>query len=418
MNNNKTSLTFIDLFAGAGGLSEGFIRKGFKPLAHIEKDKDACLTLKTRLAYHHLKNNNKINIYIKYLKKEITREQLYKKVPQKLLDTIINSEISENSIQKIFSIVDNNLKSFNIKNIDVIIGGPPCQAYSLIGRGVSKDSMKGDSRNYLYKLYARFLKHYTPKIFVFENVLGLQSAEKGKHFKNLQAYFKRIGYNLDAKVLNASDFNVLQNRKRIVLIGWKKDLNINYPNFKNITNKHTINDIFFDLKVIKPGESKGVFKYSKASNEYLDSTLIRNGLDFYTQHVSRPHNSNDLEIYKYVIYKWNKAKKRIKYTDLPKKNRTQNNITAFLDRFKVVDCSGISHTIVAHIAKDGHYYIHPDIKQLRSISIREAARIQSFPDDYFFEGSRTSAFKQIGNAVPPLVSFSISKALKNQLSNI
>ena len=105
----------------------------------------------------------------------------------------------------------------------------------------------------------------------------------------------------------------------------------------------------------------------------------------------------------------------MKYDELPKRLQTHNNIKAFLDRYKVVDPTGHSHTVVAHIAKDGHYYIYPDPKQVRSISVREAARIQSFPDDYFFEGGRTAAFKQIGNAVPPLMAQAIAKELTNLL---
>jgi DNA (cytosine-5)-methyltransferase 1 len=404
-------LNYIDLFAGAGGLSEGFIRQGFQPVAHIEMDKDACFTLKTRLAFHYLKNNNKLDTYVNYLIGEISRNELYKVIPEDLLNTVINKEITEKTINDIFNTIDKSLKKSGKEKVDIIIGGPPCQAYSLIGRGVSKNSMKNDKRNYLYKLYARFLIKYNPKLFIFENVLGLKSAENGLHFKNMQSYFKRIGYNLKYKILNASDFGVLQNRKRIILIGWHKSINFDYPDFEKIKCKTTIKDIFNDLDKIKPGEDKGKFKYSKLSNDYLNKYGIRNGFDFYTQHITRPHNKNDLDIYKYAITKWNNGE-RIKYTDLPLKNRTQKNLTAFLDRFKVVDNDGISHTLVAHIAKDGHYYIHPDINQLRSISIREAARIQSFPDDYFFEGSRTSAFKQIGNAVPPLMANILANILK------
>lgn len=408
-------LNYIDLFAGAGGLSEGFIRQGFQPVAHIEMDKDACFTLKTRLAYHYLKNNKKFDIYVNYLKGEITREELYKEVPDELLNTVINKEISDKTIKGIFETIDNSLKKVVKEKVDLIIGGPPCQAYSIVGRSRDKNRMKFDERNYLYKLYARFLQQYKPSFFIFENVLGLKSAEKGLHFNNIQQYFKRLRYNVEYKVLNASHFGVLQNRKRIIIVGWNKNIDFSYPEFEKVESNAKIKDIFNDLKKIKPGENKGIFKYSSLSNDYLNKYEIRNGLDFYTQHITRPHNENDLEIYKFAIDKWNSDKKRIKYTDLPLKNRTQKNITTFLDRFKVVDFDSISHTLVAHISKDGHYYIHPDINQLRSISVREAARIQSFPDDYFFEGSRTSAFKQIGNAVPTLMALHFAYNIKNEL---
>ena len=120
-------------------------------------------------------------------------------------------------------------------------------------------------------------------------------------------------------------------------------------------------------------------------------------------------------VYKYAINQWNTEGVRLKYPELPERLKTHKNTKSFLDRFKVVNGKGISHTVVAHIAKDGHYYIHPDIQQCRSISVREAARIQSFPDDFYFEGSRTAAFTQIGNAVPPLMAFAIAQKIKELL---
>ena len=406
------SATFIDLFAGAGGLSEGFIRAGYTPVAHIEMDKDACYTLQTRIAYHFLKGQNKIDTYIKYLKGEITREKLYEEVPENLLNTVINEEITDKTIAGIFKKISVNRRKLKQEQIDVIIGGPPCQAYSNIGRSVHENGMKDDERNYLYKMYGRFLKKYKPKLFIFENVPGIKTANDGQHFKNLKKYFKRIGYELDGKILNAADFGVLQNRKRIIIIGWRKSLDFKYPEFEKIEYKAIINDILCDLKPLKPGETDIKGEYVSNSTEYLTKFEIRNGINFYTQHIARPHKENDLKIYELTINKWFKEGVRLKYPDLPKENRTQKNLDSFLDRFKVIDKNGNSHTLVAHIAKDGHYYIHPDIEQLRSISVRESARIQSFPDDYYFEGSRTSAFKQIGNAVPPLMGEKIANEIR------
>ena len=160
-----------------------------------------------------------------------------------------------------------------------------------------------------------------------------------------------------------------------------------------------------------------IAKYTMPINEYQKKVEARNGVDFVTQHITRNHNERDLEIYSIAVEKWMNDKARLKYNDLPKRLQTHNNTSTFLDRYKVVDPYGHSHTMVAHIAKDGHYYIYPDKKQVRSISVREAARIQSFPDDYFFEGGRNSAaFKQIGNAVPPLMAHAIAKTfLANKL---
>ena len=401
---------FIDLFAGASGMSEGFVKAGFNPISHIEMDEQACYTIKTRSAYHYLKNKGKINIYYDYLKGKINRDELYNSVPKRIIDSVLNIEITDNSINHIFEHIDNLKKN---KPIDLIIGGPPCQAYSLIGR--HQKEIEKDPRNKLYIQYGRFLKKYQPKAFVFENVPGMISANKGKHFKNLKAYFKRLGYKVYYNTLNASDYGVLQARKRIIIVGWKKEDDFGFPEIEKIINNYSVNDIFSDLPILKPGDSLKIAKYDSIINEYLERFELRNGTDFTTQHIARPHNERDLTIYAYAINIWNKKNIRLKYPDLPEKLRTHKNLTSFIDRFKVVNGDGFSHTIVAHIAKDGHYYIHPDKKQCRSISVREAARIQSFPDDFFFEGSRTAAFKQIGNAVPPLMSYAIAKEMKKLL---
>jgi DNA (cytosine-5)-methyltransferase 1 len=406
-------LNFIDLFAGASGMSEGFIKAGLNPISHIEMDKYACDSIKTRAAYHFLTKNGKEEFYIDYLKGEISREELYNQVPKKVLDSVLNIEITDDSIKSIFSKID---KTLNDRKVDLIIGGPPCQAYSLLGR--HHENIENDPRNKLYIQYGRFLKKYEPKAFVFENVPGLLSANKGQHFKNLKAYFRKIGYEVYHDTLNAADYGVLQARKRIIIVGWKKNNDYGFPEIKKIAEEFTVNDIFKDLPKLKPGDALKVAEYKVPKNDYLQKFELRNGVDFVTQHISRPHNERDLKIYKTAIKKWNKNEERLKYPDLPKELKTHKNETSFTDRYKVVNGNGVSHTVVAHIAKDGHYYIHPDIKQCRSISVREAARLQSFPDDFFFEGSRSAAFKQIGNAVPPLMANAIAKSMKKHLCQI
>jgi DNA (cytosine-5)-methyltransferase 1 len=403
-------INFIDLFAGASGMSEGFIKAGFNPISHIEMDKEACDSIKTRSAYHFLVKDKKVNIYNDYLKGIITREELYNQVPKKILDAVLNIEITDDSIKSIFSKIDNTLEN---QKIDLIIGGPPCQAYSLLGR--HQENIENDPRNKLYIQYGRFLKHYEPKAFVFENVPGLLSANKGQHFKNLKAYFRKIGYEVYHDTLLASDYGVLQARKRIIIVGWKKDQDFGFPEIKKIIEAYTVNNVLEDLPTLKPGEALKIAKYTQIKNEYLEKFELRNGVDFVTQHISRPHNDRDLKIYKTAINKWDNGQERLKYPDLPIELKTHKNESSFTDRYKVVNGNGVAHTIVAHIAKDGHYYIHPDVKQCRSISVREAARLQSFPDDFYFEGSRSAAFKQIGNAVPPLMAYAIAKSMKNLL---
>ena len=404
-------LRYIDLFAGAGGLSEGFIQAGYKPVAHVEMNKDACDTIKTRTSYHWLKENKKSKIYIDYLKSENkNKEDLWKSIPDHLINAVINKEISDSTLPEIFKIID---KELNGKKVDLIIGGPPCQAYSVAGR--ARKDMKDDPRNHLYKHYVKFLEKYKPKMFVFENVPGILSAKNGEYLSKIFKAVRDVGYEVaipPKNYLNAKDFGVLQDRKRVIIIGWKKELNLKYPEFETSENNFQIlKDLFADLKPLKNGQGTlNAVEYHKSTTDYLRKTSIRNGLEFVTQHISRPNNDNDLEIYQIAIEQWNIGK-RLNYADLPKRLIKHSNTESFTNRFQVVNGKGVSHTVVAHIAMDGHYYIHPDKKQNRSISVREAARIQSFPDDYFFEGSRTAAFKQIGNAVPPLMAQKIAQKI-------
>jgi DNA (cytosine-5)-methyltransferase 1 len=407
-------MNFIDLFSGAGGLSEGFITAGFNPIAHVELDSHACNTLETRLVYHKLKEEKNLGHYYDYLKGKDCRNNFIKNFGAKhLTETVLNIGIGGKNNDYIFNKIDELAGS---NEIDLIIGGPPCQAYSLVGRARDSEGMKNDPRNFLYKEYAKFLKNYRPKAFVFENVLGLETADGGKYLKNMQKYFRSIGYNLDYEIQNSENFGVLQKRRRVILIGWRKDIDFKYPTFDFVSNDFKVRDLLSDLKSLKPGEQKIITKYKSTTTGYLDQFKLRNGVDFVTQHIARPHNNRDLEIYKIAIKKW-KKNERLKYPDLPQELKTHKNEKSFLDRFKVVNANGLSHTMVAHIAKDGHHYIYPDLKQVRSLSVREAARIQSFSDDFFFEGGRSAAFRQIGNAVPPLMAQEIAKKIKKNLIN-
>ena len=408
-------MNYIDLFAGAGGLSEGFTSIGFNPIAHVEMNYDACQTLKTRAVYYYLKQNGKMDEYKKYLCGEISKDELYGLVPEIVLKSVIHQTMSAENMPELFELIDDLKTEQHIDQVDLIVGGPPCQAYSLVGRAVKSDNMVGDPRNYLYKLYIEVLKKYTPTMFVFENVPGLLTANGGQYFEDMKKAFKAAGYTIDHAVLNAKSFDVLQDRRRVILIGWKKDLHYKYPSFVEKTPAYKVADLLSDLPKIQSGESNNSYATKKFS-AYLETTGIRKKDDILTWHVARPHISRDRKIYKEVITAWFKDKKRIKYTDLPEELCTHRNRTAFLDRFKVVASDlPTCHTMMAHISKDGHYFIHPDIDQARSITVREAARIQSFPDDFYFEGSRTAAFTQVGNAVPPLMARGIAEKIKEML---
>jgi DNA (cytosine-5)-methyltransferase 1 len=414
-------LNYIDLFAGAGGLSEGFISAGFEPIAHVEIDQAACFTLRTRTAYHYLKSVKKYDIYVSYLKGEITRKELYSHIPDDLLNAVINLPIGSDFNPSIHKTIE---KLLGKKEVDLIIGGPPCQAYSLVGRARSANGMSGDPRNYLYVQYAKYLEKYNPKMFVFENVLGLKSAKDGLYLRNMEKLFLKKGYNMKLFTVEANNFGVLQNRKRIIIIGWKESLSVAIPNLESIRKNADckVKSIFDDLPKIQAGEGTDKFlNYITKTNNYLNQSFIRNGIDILTQHIARPHTKQDKEIYRIAVDKWNSKKERLNYNDLPERLKTHQNRSSFFDRFKVVAADELhSQTVVAHIAKDGHYYIHPDIEQNRSITVREAARLQSFPDDYYFEGvkegaNRTAAFKQIGNAVPPLMAKVIAEKIKEIL---
>ena len=417
MGMNKL-LTYVDLFAGASGLAEGFRQAGFQPVAHVERDENACLTIKTRIAYHYCKENNLDDFYKEYYYGKIGRDIFYSAIPFDKTDTVINEDISNDNFDLIISKIDIAKKQIDINEIDVIIGGPPCQAYSVRGRKANEHKKKYDQRIYYYKLYARFLRELKPKLFVFENVPGLLSFEDGYIFDDLRKTLVNEGYILEFKILNASDFGVLQDRKRIIIIGWKKELTFSYPLFEKIHYDAMVNDLLSDLPSLKSGSNNPPLFYADKLNSYLEKSEIRNGYRKVSLHNTRPHNSIDLEIYKRAIELWNDKHERLKYNSLPKRLRTHKNIEGFLDRFKVVAGNAkYSHTLIAHIAKDGHYYIHPDVDQCRSISVREAARIQSFPDNFIFEGPRTSAFTQIGNAVPPIMAKKIAYQIKKCMEN-
>jgi DNA (cytosine-5)-methyltransferase 1 len=412
-------LRFLDLFAGGGGLSEGFIRAGFQPVAHVEMDPSACYTLKTRMARHWLVENNREEIYYDYLNRKISRDDFYEKVPGNMLSSVINKEIGENTIKEIFKVIDEIVGN---NHINLIIGGPPCQAYSLIGRSSDSRKMANDTRNYLYKYYALFLQKYKPAYFVFENVLGLLSAKNKKgelYLDQMRNLFKKNGYETEYKILCASDYGVLQKRKRIILIG-KRDGETGFYHEPAILSSNVlVNEIFSDLPFLSAGG--GSDKPCKPRNykgQWLYQSKIKNTDYPMTLHQARSHTRIDLEIYRRVVRAWNNGHKRLDYNSLPASLKTRKNLTAFTDRYKVVEGDlNYCHTILAHIAKDGHYYIHPDIAQNRSITPREAARLQSFPDDYFFEAekeysSRDAVFRQIGNAVPVLMAEKIALKLK------
>lgn len=415
-------MRYLDLFAGAGGLSEGFFRAGFEPVAHVELSEAACYTLKTRAAFHYLEQTENYNPYIQYTSGQISRKDFYSNIPEDILKTVICEEISAKTLKSIFSRID-ELKGNG--PIDLIVGGPPCQAYSVMGRSRDPNGMLHDKRNYLFSFYVKFLEHYQPEYFVFENVLGLKSAkdENGYHYLRMMTEaFDKAGYKIDLRTLDASKFGVPQNRKRIIIVGKRTNeetFEFAWPEEHPIQT--LVSDVFIDLPFINAGQ--GDVYHCNTHEIPADSWLYESGIKSripnmpLTYFCSRTHKDRDLEIYRIAVSKWNQSNERLRYSDLPNYLKTHKNQESFLDRFKVVAANkNASQTVVAHIAKDGHYYIHPDINQNRSLTPREAARLQTFPDDYYFESisgkpSRTDAYRQIGNAVPVKLATVIAEQL-------
>ncbi len=386
--------TFIDLFAGCGGLSEGFYRKGYKALLHLDIDRAACQTLKRRMEYY------------KYSKEEIENAVLCADITS---EGIINE-------------IDNRIH----EPVDIIIGGPPCQAFSTVGRAVSPDSMNSDPRNYLFENYLQILNHVKPKMFIFENVKGLLSAHpKGiKIFdiivREMSKTYKIVS---DPKtiLLNAADYGVPQIRERVILIGVRKD--IDYIKTKDIyasikkTNSEngielpkyiTVGEAISDLPELQAGEGEEVQKEKKnrKMNGYLTRISNQSGLVY--NHVARKHNDADRERYRILSAHgdW-----QLKDLQTVRPDLIHHDPKHFGNRYTVQESGKPGRTVVAHLYKDGNLFIHPDPKQARTFTVREAARIQSFPDDFIFEGSRTDQYKQVGNAVPPLMAETFATAL-------
>jgi DNA (cytosine-5)-methyltransferase 1 len=441
-------LLALDLFSGAGGLTEGFARNKFDIIAHVEKDYWACETLRTRLLFHELEAQGNLDPYWSYCSQR--RDQRLKAMDRSMLINAIGLEranlILDCVIQETFGIPENPPGAVSaemvieiiqkkypiVDRVDLIIGGPPCQAYSLVGRGRMKENALSDSRNYLFRYYVQMVDKYKPEIFIMENVPGIITAHQGAILSSIRSDFKDIGYefytgmNKDDKdnVLDARDYGVPQKRKRMIMIGAKSRSRLpmdiyrtlyskRYPesSLMNGENISTI-DVIGDLPVIQNGQGvNNLDEYPVLTmhpSKY--QTQMRNSSNGVMNHIARPHSPNDLAIYRIAIDESLKGNK-INYCDYPEEYRTHKNLASFADRYKVHTGEATPHTIVAHLSKDGHYNIHPDITQCRSFTVREAARVQSFPDNYKFEGPRTAQYVQVGNAVPPLLSQAIANAV-------
>lgn len=449
---HKKTFYAIDLFAGCGGLSEGFIQAGFEVISQIEMDEWACETLSTRHMYHALKKMGKEHYYHKYLRGEIFKKQLLNKFPdvyELVSHGVIKAKFGKSKLSRILEKIEKATKHYGASRFNVVIGGPPCQSYSLIGRSSDPHRMENDKRHFLYEYYLKILAYLKPDFFVFENVPGLITAEaKGKEiflkmlddFRNINPpyeiapSFDEYYENPREYLLDSSDYGVPQKRKRVIFVGYKKSLLQYNKNVKDVFKSiltttmprhagYTIVDAIGDMPPLKPGEGS-----DRWFGEYPKEALtpyqlkMRNNSPGIINFKARTHMKSDLERYRFFIEHHKNGNGAATLEDLidqrPDLIPAHKNLSGFLDRFKVQWWYQPSSTIISHISKDGHYYIHPDLCQCRSFTVREAARCQSFPDNYLFEGPRTDQFRQVGNAVPPMLAKVIATRILKELNKI
>ena len=391
--------TFIDLFAGCGGLSEGFLQTGmFEGLSHVEWESPMVNTLRYRLVkkWKHTEED---------ARKRVIKFDIQK--TEELLHGNWNEETKKIYGQENHpDIITKGLDGLiNGKTVDLIIGGPPCQAYSIAGRAQSPTGMKDDYRNFLFESFVKIVEHFKPKVFVFENVPGLLSACPGEIPVRIRIYnaFKAIGYdirtpdNLKKSVYCAEDFDVPQKRNRIIIIGTKHDSKYDLEEFYQSLTNHkskgpikTVREAIGNMPALTPKDTITKDGRRNVSHEQLQGKVI-------DRHEPRYHGPRDQRLFtEWLGNNMNRAsqeEKKAIYTHIT--GHTSNHI-----KYRNLEWDKPSPTIVAHLHKDGYMFIHPDIKQLRTITIREAALLQSFPMDYEFLGSTPYCYKMIGNAVP------------------
>jgi DNA (cytosine-5)-methyltransferase 1 len=500
----KNPIPIIDIFAGPGGLGEGFSSLDsqdktplFKIKLSIEKDEFAHKTLELRAFYRQFPTGQIPVSYYQYLRGEINKDELFCKHPIEYANAKKEAwlaELGKTAAGLVKSRIENAIGDATDW---ILIGGPPCQAYSLIGRSKLRSESQWhyarDHRHKLYKEYLQILADHQPSIFVMENVKGLLSSKRTKKestFKLILSDLKnpngvqrkgtnellhyklfslsRVsgnGADLEPRdyVIRAEEYGIPQARHRIIIVGIRSDIYKTNPELLAKFEKQVpIDAVIGDLPKVRSGLSKGkdtATEWRKAvkeienakwlnsiSSELRDliiSALKRVGAslsrgssfmpfivapkkysEWYVDsklggvcnHETRGHIREDLHRYFFSAVFARKNGKPPKLSDFPygllpkhKNAKNASHETIFNDRFRVQINGRPSTTVVSHISKDGHYYIHYDPSQCRSLTVREAARLQTFPDNYFFEGNRTQQYHQVGNAVPPLLAYKIAE---------
>lgn len=394
----EKKLHTIELFAGCGGLLDGFLQEGhFDTLACVEWEKYPCLTLANRLSkkWHHKNANNEV------IRFDIQRTD-------ELINGFDDTEYGKHS--GLTSLI-------GTKTVDAIVGGPPCQAYSLAGRIRDEHGMKEDYRNYLFESYIKIVKHFKPRFFVFENVIGILSAAPDGYpiVNRIRNAFMEAGYKVaeDFKdtLFEVADFGIPQHRRRVIIIGVRMDEFDKNDSGDCVTDK-MIHDFYATIMPSMRKKSKTV---SEAIGDLpkiypLEDPIRENGKKYshapimskdVLNHIPRFHSKRDIDVFRLLAEDIRSGRKE--YVSIEKLKELYTKVTgkkSNIHKYYVLRQDEPSNTIPAHLYKDGMRHIHPDPEQARSITVREAARLQTFPDDFEFLGPNMAQYKMIGNAVP------------------
>jgi DNA (cytosine-5)-methyltransferase 1 len=382
-SSRKTKPTVLDIFCGAGGMSLGFENAGCEILGGIDQNRYAIAT-------HH---------------------QNFPTAALKLPP------------QDIRGLRNLHQMGLNPDEVDILVGGPPCQVFSRVGIGKMRKlgiDIEADHRNFLYKEFVRFVAYYKPLCFVMENVDNLVNKEEtlAKIYKDFSSNRSEgyPGYNVDYQVLNASEFGVPQKRMRLFIIGVRSDLEVDPPfPTKRVKHPISVGEAIYDLPNLEPfvmplkAKSSGQkqkdaecpYKCPPQSPYQERMRKHKKESEGVWNHLCRSHNDKDIMIFAMLDQGG-------KYRDIPEEMR-RYRVDIFDDKYKRLIWNEPAWTLTAHMRKDGLAYIHP--LQNRSISVREAARIQSFPDDFVFYAPMTRMFELVGNSVPPLLAEAVAKPL-------
>ncbi len=411
--NNR--LTFIDLFSGCGGLSEGFLQtQKYEALAHVEWEVPMVNTLRNRLVKRWNHTEEDAHKRVIHFDIQKTTELINGKWSKKTAGLYAKTNHGD--------IVKKGLRGLIGKQkVNLIIGGPPCQAYSIAGRAQDPGSMKDDYRNYLFESFVNVVDEFKPDVFVFENVPGLLSACPGNKPVTERIYnaFRSIGYEirdpglLRKSIYTASDLGVPQKRNRVIIIGVRSKSKINleslYREIDSLKKKmktKTVRDAIAHLPEFTPVKKQTKHNGKNISHVQKSDVMIRH-------HQPRFHNERDVAIFK----KWleNDMNRSSSADKIAFYNKLMNKKSNHA-KYRNLEWDKPSPTVVAHLYKDGLMFIHPDKKQIRTITVKEAALLQTFPDDYEFNGSAGYCYKMIGNAVPPEMARNIASAIAKNLS--